>query len=366
MLTAGRSVALAAALPLVQSCSAVGRETSGLLPRTMPTDHLLSQDEYEILRYASLAPSGHNTQPWTVEIVRPGTWLLGTNPQRRLPAVDPDNREGILSMGPFLENLVIAAGCLGYEADIRYLTPSLRDNPVTEVTLCKGASTAYPIQRLSLRRTVRKNHLATPIRPDDVNLLTGMGDTRFHFFPSGSAGGTLLAEETVEANVRQASRDAAQKELAEWIRWSNSDAEKYRDGLTPASMEFAGIAALFVRMFYDRESVMSEGFREKGVELVKEQVQTCGGWVVVTSDGTEAKDLIECGRRFQRMALLMRERSIAVHPMMQLLEEGARDTVQHGLGIHNPIQWILRVSYIENYPEPVSQRRPVEWFASGK
>ena len=82
-----------------------------------PLRTLLGDEGIRILTYASLAPSGHNTQPWTVYVVDRAHWRIGTRRERWLPAVDPDNRETLLSIGSFLENLVLAAGDLGYAVE---------------------------------------------------------------------------------------------------------------------------------------------------------------------------------------------------------------------------------------------------------
>jgi hypothetical protein len=54
---------------------------------------------------------------------------------------------------------------------------------------------------------------------------------------------------------------------------------------------------------------------------------------------------------------------VAIHPMTQMLEEEKwrpRITGDHD-GEMIP-QFILRVGYLDRYPEPVSLRRPVSWF----
>jgi hypothetical protein len=52
----------------------------------------LDKGDLEILYLASFAPSGHNTQPWTVKIVDPNRWIIGSDKMRWLPAVDPENQ----------------------------------------------------------------------------------------------------------------------------------------------------------------------------------------------------------------------------------------------------------------------------------
>ena len=85
----------------------------------------------------------------------------------------------------------------------------------------------------------------------------------------------------------------------------------------------------------------------------------------MTSDGRTVADLVETGRRFERMALKARERKIAVQPMTQYLEEKAGQkqiAANHEKGV-TP-QFILRFGYLNTYPDPVSLRRPVAWFVN--
>jgi len=113
----------------------------------------------------------------------------------------------------------------------------------------------------------------------------------------------------------------------------------------------------------DNKDVMTNAFTDKGIQKTKEQIKEGAGWLVITSDGNTVNDLIETGRRFQRMALTARGKMIGIHPMTQTLEE------KHGQknirGNHEPgviPQFMLRVGYLNKYPDPVSLRRPVEWF----
>ena len=53
---------------------------------------LLKPDEREILYLASLAPSGHNTQPWFVKYIEPYHWIICNDKSKWLPAVDPTQR----------------------------------------------------------------------------------------------------------------------------------------------------------------------------------------------------------------------------------------------------------------------------------
>ena len=49
--------------------------------------------------------------------------------------------------------------------------------------------------------------------------------------------------------------------------------------------------------------------------------------------------------------------------MTQILEEPqTKQVLNQSIGISDNVQFILRVRYLKNHPEPVLLRRPVEWF----
>ena len=116
----GQGVFLLGSLSVMNSCGGADRDRLSARDRKQRQIAGLTEEEMDILYLASLAPSGHNTQPWTVRIVEPQHWIVGSARERWLPAVDPQNREVLLSIGAFLENLIIAAEVHGYAVDLSY------------------------------------------------------------------------------------------------------------------------------------------------------------------------------------------------------------------------------------------------------
>ncbi len=327
-------------------------------------DTTLTPDEKEILFLASLAPSGHNTQPWFVQHLAPFHWIIGNDKSKWLPAVDPTQRETMLSIGAFSQNLEYAADSFGYVCDWNLLAANNQDERVIEVKLNKQASkNPFETAQIKNRRTVRSGFQNDVLKKEDSDYLVNADSEFIHYLPVGGKESSYINEQTIEANRLQTYRDAAQQELADWIRFSSADAAKYRDGLTTAGMEIEGFSGFIVRNFYDKANVMKANFRETSVDKVIKQVSESAGWILMTSKDNTVETLLETGRRMQRLFLKVREKNIAIHPMTQILEETAtRETLNQSIGIGENIQFILRVGYLKNYPEPVSLRRPVEWF----
>ena len=324
----------------------------------------LKPDEEQILFLASLAPSGHNTQPWFVHYLAPYHWIIGNDKTKWLPAVDPVQRETILSIGAFLQNLEYAAQASGYTCRWTLLAGTNQDERVMEVALSKdSASTPFDIAQIESRRTVRAGFLRDTLTDDDLNHLIGAEPELIHYLPATGKEGRFINEQTIEANRLQSYRDPAQQELADWLRFSSEDARKYRDGLTTGSMEIDGMAGWVVRNLYGKANVMKTNFRERGVEAVKNAVSESAGWILITSRDASVAALLETGRRMQRLFLKVRERHIAIHPMTLILEETSiRQMLQPAIGIGDSVQFILRTGYVAKYPPPVSLRRPVSWF----
>lgn len=350
-------------LPLVAGCSGTARGDMAKSTGNSQWEPLVGRERAEMLHLASLAPNGHNTQPWMVTIVNPDHWIIGSDPDRWLPAVDPDNHDLLVSIGAFLENLEQAATCYGYQAEITVTAMSAKALQIAEVRLHKAAGTSGSTDPILSRCTVRNNLLKREIAGADIRYITGDSPNSLHYFTPGSRQSTFLNQGTIEANRLQTYRDTAQEELADWIRWSNGDIEKHRDGFNPASMGITGFAGLFVRLFFDRNSVLKEDFRKSGLAMAEEQVNQHGGWIVLTGQGDDPGSYIESGRNLQKMLLKIRRRNIALHPMTQILQEGDwQNRISDELGLDASVHLVLRAGYLEKYPDPVSVRRPVEWF----
>ena len=133
---------------------------------------LLTPDENEILFLASLAPSGHNTQPWFVKYIDKYHWIIGNYKSKWLMGVDPTQRETMLSIGAFLQNLEYAANNLGYACQFILLVTTNQDENVMEVKLVKSIETSkYDIEKIKHRRTVRSNFLNDALKKEDVAYL---------------------------------------------------------------------------------------------------------------------------------------------------------------------------------------------------
>lgn len=329
-----------------------------------PVNPLIKEDERAILYLASLAPSGHNTQPWFVKYIQPYHWVICSDKSKWLMGVDPTQRETTLSIGAFLQNIEYAASYYGYNCQCTILAATNQDENVAEVILTKANNTIkYDVKKIKQRRTIRTHYLSDVLLKEDVAYLTNNEADYIYYIPNTSKEHSWLNEQTIEANRVQAYRDDAEKELSRWIRFSSKEAKVHCDGLTLASMELQGLTAWYLRNFYGPADVMKNSFRNSSIDSVRKQVAASAGWLLITSKSNTVATLLETGKRLQRLLLTIRQRNIAIHPMTQILEEPATlQALHNSIGLSDTVQFILRTGYVKNYPEPVSLRRPVDWF----
>jgi len=125
-------------------------------------------------RFAVLAPSGHNTQPWRFEF-RGEEVLLRGEPSRQLGFSGGIAGEPFTSLGACLETLVMAAQAFGRELTIEIL-PS--DGVVASVKLGEQVDARTDIAASILSRVSNRCSYSTdPLPAPFVDSMSLMGST---------------------------------------------------------------------------------------------------------------------------------------------------------------------------------------------
>jgi hypothetical protein len=315
------------------------------------------------LALASLAPSSHNAQMWKIRVLSESEVLVMLDEKRLLPAVDPERREALLSMGAFLENLVRGAATQGLEAKVVLPAEEPLGVEIARVRFQPGPARAGTLEALLSRDTFRGALPQEDLPRETVEALAGTAPSRWVFFPAGSAGGSWIRDSLAEANRVQASRDAVQEELAGWLRFSPKSVSRHRDGLTPAGMGLSMPVRAFMALFFSEESATGKSFREAGIKKAHEQVDSCAGFFVLASPDGKSRSILQAGRDLEAFWLEAVRKGVAVHPMSQVLEESPwKEQIASRLGIRGTVQMVLRVGLAPSAPRPVSPRRPLEAF----
>jgi hypothetical protein len=260
---------------------------------------LLSADPgmAELIRMATLAANGHNTQPWHFRIDDAKVSIL-PDPSRRTAVVDPDDHHLFVSLGCAAENLVIAAGAAGRSADLR-----IEGGPEAriDITLGHGAARESALYRaIPLRQSTRSLYDGQQVSAADVALLNAAaaqeGVAMVVF--SDAADRDAVLDFVVEGNSVQMDDPAFVAELRDWLRFSPQQALATMDGLfagasgNPVAPAWLG-SRMFGRFFTkDREN-----------DKYRDQIRSSSGIAVFIGDRADPEHWIKVGRSFQRFAL---------------------------------------------------------------
>lgn len=343
---------LAALVSIISGCGTASREDF---------HQELSNPIEQIIYYASLAGNSHNTQPWYVYVENDSVLYIKADFSRKLHIVDPDARGLFISLGAFIENLELAAGSLGYKTKIEITATHKNDSNVATIHLSKSPKSGYDLSQIENRRTLRTSFHKTEISKDHLNKLIDNNISEIFYFSSPSEEGKYIAEQTLAAYTQQANDDQAKQELANWMRFSNSDVENHRDGLTTSGMGITGFGGFFVRNFYKPEDSMKDFFIKTGIEKTKEQTKNCGGWLVIIQKEGNPERWIQTGIFYQLLNLACKDLMIGFHPMNQMIEEdNFEKNVNEHLSLPGVIQFVARIGYVDEYPPAKSVRRPVK------
>lgn len=213
----------------------------------------VGDDRAEVVRHAvavaTLAPSGHNTQPWRF-VLGDRHVEVRADRSRRLPVVDPDDRELVMSCGAALDHLVLVLEHLGFPPTVE-LTPGgdLSDGDLlaTVTVPAAGADRGSRLDEVGAMVRRRTNRNPFHDRPVDSQLVEQMRHAAeelgawVRLVPPGPDR-VALAGLIAEGDRVQMSDRAFRRELAAWVRPNHSPA---RDGIRAHAFGVPDLASRF-------------------------------------------------------------------------------------------------------------------------
>jgi hypothetical protein len=142
-----------------------------------------TRGEIEVVAAAvQAAPSVHNTQPWVLEFHDDGARgvSLFQRLDRTLPRHDPHGRDGLISCGAALQNLVLAMRVLGWTPDIAHWPTTDHPDEVARVSsTTRHSPSNVDCERyaaIPARRSYRGPFTSTPVEPSTRDILLSARD----------------------------------------------------------------------------------------------------------------------------------------------------------------------------------------------
>ena len=251
----------------------------------------------DIVRYATLAASGHNTQPWRFRLSEGRVDIL---PDRalRTPVVDPDDHHLFVSLGCAAENLALAAAARGLPGEVGFDTSG---DGSAMFRFGKGPSQGSALfDAIPARQSTRADYDGRPVSAADLRTLAaaaavpGVDLVLITDQPRRGKVRDLI----VAGNRAQLADPAFVRELKQWIRFSPRQAIDTGDGLfsvssgNPALPDWLGPRLLDATFTAKAEN-----------DKYARQLKSSAGLAVFVAQREDHDHWIRTGRACQRFAL---------------------------------------------------------------
>ncbi len=309
---------------------------------------------HELVRYATLAPSSHNTQCWKFHLENRSISIL-PDLSRRCPAVDPDDHHLFVSIGCATENLIQAALAYGLNGNVIFDDSAGKALQISLEPTKAVATTLF--NAIPERQSTRAEYDGKSISTIELAMLERAGNgngVRIILLTEREAMEKVL-EYVVQGNTTQMNDPAFVDELKAWIRFSADDAVRTADGLYAASTGNPSVPSWLGSLLF------GFFFRPKNEnDKYAKHVRSSAGIAIFVSETENPAQWIEVGRCYERFALQSTALGIRNAMLNQPVEVSAlrpQFAAFLGVGGRRPD---LVVRFGRGPKLPPSLRRPVE------
>lgn len=310
--------------------------TSALLAIAQSSrDNVNAEQLLTLVRYATLAPSSNNTQPWRFRVATRYVDIVA-DLGRSLPENDPANRELLISAGCALMNLRLAVMDARLEPHVELFPDGIDAATLARVELL---TTSVPdvdrdlMKAMPKRRTYREPFREEPVAADVIG---GMES-------EAAREGAWLSVIDEPAMRREVASLVAEGDRAQWSnpRWRSELARWLRsrgmgDGLTTPLL-----AVPFARL-----AVRAHDFGRRFADRDRELAMRAPVLAVLGTYGDTKADWIVAGQSLQRALLWGASRGVQTSFLNQPIQVASlRERLTAVLGVAGFPQVLLRIGH---------------------
>lgn len=277
-----------------------------------------------LLRYAVLAPSTHNIQPWLYR-VRNNTCELLFNPELKLKYADQKGRDLYISLGCTLENLILAARYYGLKENIAYEANDNDDNRVATILfeeMNEGPDERYQnlLETMLARVNTRGPFIDKKVSPELISKLEDLSDTDYSSlgiqinFIEDKEKIKKMAELTAKGMKLAHGNKAFRREMSHWIV---NNYTRRKEGMIGYSMNMPGPISFFISSvikYFNMGSIMGK--------LNLMSVSSAPLLCLVTAPKNEAETWIKIGRLAERTILELNDKGLSTSIYLASIEMG--------------------------------------------
>lgn len=308
----------------------------------------------DLIRYATFAPNGHNTQPWRFALAQRHI-TIQPDFSRRTPVVDPDDHHVFVSLGCAAETLALAAAARGHAGELSF--DAANDGSVGFAYAESPPVSSTLFDAIPHRQSTRAEYDGRAVSPTDLKTLRDAAAIPGVDLVLITGGPQMdrLRDLVLAGNDAQMGNPAFIRELKSWLRFSPRQALETGDGLySPTSGSPALPEWLGPRFFDMLVTAKSENDR------YARQMRSSAGIAVFVGAEADREHWVLVGRACQRFALQATALGLKcafVNQPVEVAELRPELAALVGLPDRRP-DIVMRFGYGPSMPYSV--RRPVE------
>jgi nitroreductase len=309
-----------------------------------------------LLRYAHLAPSAHNTQPWKFRVIKNSVEIF-LNDEKLLLYADRTQREAFISIGCALANLMVAASHFNFTFDWVIQPEDNLEGAIVKIVLSKRKTSSnfkytnlFP--NITKRRTNRNSHFNRLIEKQiihkaktiawdmGIEITVIKGVKRMKTLANIVGGATHFAFSDI----------VFKRELSEWVR---SVYTKDGEGIALYDFGIPKPVTLFAPFLLR--------YMPPAIQSLQDRIniKNSASAIVITTEEDTKEYWIKAGVAFELMALYGVEAGIGFAPMGGIIEhDDSRKRLKKFIRTNNHPVFFARMGYSKKVTHH-SPRRPL-------
>ena len=270
-----------------------------------------------LIKFAVLAPSSHNSQPWKLS-VRENKISIMPDFNRRLAASDQNDRQLYISLGCCLENILTAADYYGFKTSVQY---QMDNNDVLEISISFGQlpadnrSDKHNIFCIARRRTNRRKY---------ENYLPEEFLNSIKNYSASDINVNIVCEQklknqiadTVISAIQSAMNDKAfRKELSSYVKPNFTSSPFGMPGSGFGMPAPFSVIAPYVMRHFNINKITSKQDKRLLAEFTP-------AMAIISTKNDNAESWIKAGQMYEKIALEAENNNINTHVMAAAIQIG--------------------------------------------
>lgn len=288
-----------------------------------------------LVRYAVLAPSGHNTQPWSF-MAGENSLILRADASRILHYSGPAAQEPAVSLGSCIGVFEFAAAGFGSTIEVEYL----QGEAGARISI-GGNQDAVPslLTAITNRTSNRSAYDRTPLDVATLDRVTSSDIPGVMVRTvTEEPGVSFLAEQTSAATLRIMSDPAFRNELSQWVR---NNYTKKCDGMPGFVQGIPGPPSLLANHIIRRLDVSKDQAKKDS-----SRVRESPALAIIVAQSTDVHKMMDAGRVYSMMCVKAQQEGLATSGAgAAIVDPSSRQAIVERFGFDGVPMAITRIGW---------------------